>query len=124
MTDPYRAEQRRSAWRLVVLVILASTVTFLLREMPARRGEAPPGPPKLAEIRLADGDPRYFQVHSGGAVSTVHPEEIAGQIKRVAAARGIPAASVRQMVNTLIVSNPDIDISTLNQALDSRWPNR
>ncbi|OAN51324.1 hypothetical protein A6A04_16235 [Paramagnetospirillum marisnigri] len=124
MTDSYRDGQLRSAWRLVVLVILASSVTYLLREIPARQAMAPPGAVESAEIRLADGDPRYFQAHTGGALPTFHPEEIAGQIKRVAAARGVPAASVRQMVNALIVNNPDIDISTLNQALDSRWPNR
>ncbi len=125
MTDPYRNEQLRSAWRLAAVVIVAATATFLLREMPARQGEAPPGPTASADTKSAAGDPRYFQVYSGGASSTtVHPEEIAGQIKRVAAARGVPADSVRQMVNALMMNSPGLDIRTLNQALDTRWPNR
>lgn len=124
MTDPHRDEQLRSVWRLVVLVVLASSATFVLREMSARQVEAPPGPSEAADIKSAAGDPRYFQAHSGGASATVHPEEITGQIKRVAAARGIPADSVRQMANALIMNRHDFDIRTLNQALDSRWPNK
>lgn len=124
MTDPHRDEQLRSVWRLVVLVVLASGATFVLREMSARQAEAPPGPPEAADTKSAAGDPRYFQAHSGGAFAAVHPEEITGQIKRVAAARGLPADSVRQMVNALIMNRQDFDIRTLNQALDSRWPNK
>ncbi len=124
MTDPYRDEQLRSVWRLVVLVILASGTTFLLHEMSARQAEAPPRLPESADTNWAAGDSRYFQARSGGASATVLPEEVAGQIKRVAAARGIPADSVRQMVNALIVNGPGLDIRALNQALDSRWPNK
>ena len=66
----------------------------------------------------SDG-PYYFQTYPGAAIRL---EILTAQIKRVAAARGISADGVRQLVNASEKAGQGVDVQALNRELDLRWP--
>ena len=102
-TDQGMADLLHSASRVSVLVVLDVAAMFLIREVA----------PQLAEPESDDA--RYFQGRSG----MIRPEDATVQVKRIAAARGLPVDSVRQLVTALEAKAPDLDLRTLNQARDT-----
>ena len=122
MTAPQRDNLLHSASRISVLIILAIAAMLLLREIAPRLTEGPTITGESVDAKPDIGGPRYFQAYPGGSSATVRPEEINAQIKRVAAARGISADLVRQLVNAREKTGQDVDVRALNQELDVRWP--
>ena len=88
---------QHSASRLSVLAVLTLAAVLMVREIGPLLAESPPDTPEVITIQHGN-DPRYFQAYPGGSSAMIRPEDIIAQVKRVAAARGITADSVRQMV--------------------------
>lgn len=101
------------------LAILAVAAVFFFQGMAPGQAEPPPAAAGSVEAKPDLAGPRYFQAHPGVAV---RPEDLGVQIKRVAAARGISADQVRQVVNARGRAEQWIDVRMLNQELDIRWP--
>lgn len=117
MTETPQDKVLHSALRLSVLAILGVAAVLFFHQLAPRLAETPP----LATVSAAKPDlaaPRYFQSNPG----TVRLEDLGAQIKRVAAARGISADQVRQLVNTRGRAEEGVDVRALNQELDARWP--
>lgn len=119
MTEPQRDDISHSALRLCVLVILAVAAVFLFHGMVPGQAEPPPPTAGSVEAKPDPAGSRYFQALPG---AMVRPEDLGVQIKRVAAARGVSADQVRQVVNARGRAEQWIDIRMLNQELDVRWP--
>lgn len=119
MTEPQRDSIQHSALRLCVLAILGIAAVFFFRGMAPGQAEPPPPAAESIQTKPDQAGPRYFQAHPG---VVVRPEDLGVQIKRVAAARGVSADQVRQVVNARGREEQWIDIRMLNQELDVRWP--
>lgn len=69
-------------------------------------------------------DAAYF--HTVGGHSVVDLADLSFQAKRVAAARHVPVADVRMIVQAHLGKNgePRVAVTELNRALDELWPMR
>jgi len=119
MTETRRDNLLHSALRLSVLAILAVTAVIFFLELAPGLAEPPSSAAESVDAKPDIAGPRYFQAHPG---AVVRPEDLGAQIKRVAAARGVSADQVRQMVNARGRAEQWIDVRALNQELDMRWP--
>jgi hypothetical protein len=122
MTAPQMGNALHVVSRLSVLVISAVAAVILFHEIEPWRTE---NPQRAAESGAAKPDaegPRYFHASPGDSSALIRLEDINAQIKRVAAARGVSADMVRQLVNTQDRTKQSIDVRALNQELDIRWP--
>lgn len=119
MTESQRDNIGHSALRLCVLAVLAVAAGLIFYGMAPGQAESPPPAAESVETKPDMGGPRYFQALSG---AMVRAEDLGVQIKRVAAARGVSADQVRQVVNARGRVEQWIDIRMLNQELDGRWP--
>lgn len=74
-------------------------------------------PPVAAEAQAAQPSASFW-AGSASDVRYVTPLAAAAQIKRVAAARNLPYATVRRLVDDNTINGEKVDIPALNHALD------